>query len=47
MDLGLALQTLSLECIALGARTLSNGPQTVPQDIEQATLRAALEEWVK
>ena len=47
MDLGLALQTLSLECIALGARTLSNGPQTVPQDIEQATLRAALQEWVK
>ena len=47
MDLGLALQTLSLECIALGARTLSNGPQTVPHDIEQATLRAALQEWVK
>ena len=47
MDLGLALQTLSLECIALGARTLSNGPQTVPRDIEQATLRAALQEWVK
>ncbi len=47
MDLGLALQTLSLECIALGAGTLSNGPQTVPHDIEQATLRAALQEWVK
>lgn len=47
MDLGLALQTLSLECIALRAETLSNGPQTVPHDIEQATLRAALKEWVK
>lgn len=47
MDLGLALQTLSLECIALRAETLSNGPQTVPQDIEQATLRAALKEWIK
>lgn len=47
MDLGLALQALSLECIALRAETLSNGPQTVPQDIEQATLRAALKEWVR
>jgi len=47
MDLGLALQTLSLECIALRAETLDNGPQTVPHDIEQATLRAALKEWVK
>ena len=47
MDLGLALQTLSLECIALRAETISNGPQTVPHAIEQATLRAALKEWVK
>ena len=47
MDLGLALQTLSLECIVVRAETLSNGPQTVPHDIEQATLRAALKEWVK
>jgi adenosylhomocysteinase len=47
MDLGLALQTLSLECIALSAETLSNKPQTVPHEIEQATLRAALKEWVK
>ena len=46
MDLGLALQTLSLERIALDAGTLSNGPQTVPHDIEQATLKAALKEWV-
>jgi adenosylhomocysteinase len=47
MDLGLALQTLSLECIALRANTLGNKPQTVPYDIEEATLRAALEAWVK
>lgn len=47
MDLGLTMQTLSLECIAVRAETLSNGPQTVPHDIEQATLRAALKEWVK
>jgi len=46
MDLGLALQTLSLECIALGAQPLNNGPQSVPHDIEQATLHAALQEWV-
>ena len=47
MDLGLALQTLSLECIALHAETLRNEPQTVPHEIEQATVKAALQEWVK
>ena len=47
MDLGLTMQTLSLECIAGRTEPLSNGPQTVPHDIEQATLRAALKEWVK
>jgi len=47
MDLGLALQTLSLECIAVRAETLNNEPQSVPHDIEQATLKAALQEWVK
>jgi adenosylhomocysteinase len=46
MDLGLALQTLSLECIALNAKTLRNEPQSVPYDIEKATLNAALQEWV-
>jgi len=46
MDLGLALQTLSLECISLNANMLRNEPQSVPHDIEQATLNAALEEWV-
>ncbi|MGI9232936.1 MAG: adenosylhomocysteinase [Woeseiaceae bacterium] len=47
MDLGLALQTLSLEYIALRAKTLDNGPQTVPHEIEQTTVKAALKEWVK
>jgi adenosylhomocysteinase len=47
MDLGLALQTLSLECIALGTKTLRNDPQTVPHEIEQATVKVALKEWVK
>jgi adenosylhomocysteinase len=46
MDLGLALQTLSLERIVKDANSLSHGPQTVPWDIEQATLRAALDEYV-
>ena len=47
MDLGLALQTLSLECIALRAETLKKEPQSVPYEIEQATLKTTLEEWVK
>ena len=47
MNLGLALQTLSLECIALGTKTLRNEPQTVPSEIEQATVKATLKEWVK
>ena len=46
MVLGLALQALSLECFALRAGSLANGPQTVPADIEQATVKAALEQWV-
>lgn len=33
MDLGLALQILSLRRIALAAETLEAGPQPVPQDI--------------
>ena len=46
MDLGLSLQTLSLECIALHANTLKNEAQTVPYEIEQATLKAAIAAWV-
>jgi adenosylhomocysteinase len=46
MDLGLALQALSLEYIALRADTLRNEPQTVPYEVEQATVKAALKEWV-
>lgn len=46
MDLGLALQTLSLERIVKDVGSLPHGPQTVPWDIEQATLRAALNEYV-
>lgn len=47
MDLGLALQTLSLERIVRQSSSMANGPQTVPWDIEQATVQAALNEYVK
>ncbi len=46
MDLGLALQSLSLERLARRDRSLVNGPQTVPADIEQAVVKAALKQWV-
>ncbi len=47
MDLGLALQTLSLEFIATRSEELVRGPQTVPWEIEQATVKAAIREWVQ
>lgn len=47
MDLGLALQTLSLERIVRQSSSMANGPQTVPWDIEQATVQAALNEYVE
>jgi adenosylhomocysteinase len=46
MDLGLALQALSLERLARRDGSLANGPQTVPADIEQAVVKAALKQWV-
>jgi adenosylhomocysteinase len=46
MDLGLALQALSLERLARRDDSLVNGPQTVPADIEQAVVKAALKQWV-
>ena len=46
MDLGLALQALSLEHLARRDGSLVNGPQTVPADIEQAVVKAALKQWV-
>ena len=46
MDLGLALQSLSLERLARRDGSLVNGPQTVPPDIEQAVVKAALKQWV-
>ena len=47
MDLGLALQTLSLERLVSESSSMANGPQTVPWDIELATVRAALREYVR
>jgi len=46
MDLGLALQTLSLAKIAVRNHGLGNGPQTVPADIENFVAEKALEHWL-
>ena len=46
MDIGLCLQTLSLEHIALHAETLARGPQTVPAEVEQAVLAGAIDAWI-
>ena len=46
MDLGLALQTLSLERIALNAQSLTKQPQPVPFDIEMMVAGLACEHWI-
>ncbi|MCK6262970.1 adenosylhomocysteinase [Vibrio sp. ZSDE26] len=46
MDLGLALQTLSLEQIALDAKSLQKKPQPVPFDIEMNVADLACEYWI-
>lgn len=46
MDLGLALQTLSLEKIALSSKTLKNIPQPVPFDIEMKVAQLACDNWI-
>ncbi|MEZ9892195.1 adenosylhomocysteinase [Vibrio lentus] len=46
MDLGLALQTLSLERIALNAQSLTHTPQPVPFDIEMKVAELACEYWI-
>ena len=46
MDLGISLQTLNIKFCATRADELIPGPQTVPQDIENATVKAAISEWV-
>ncbi|HAV0157987.1 TPA: adenosylhomocysteinase [Salmonella enterica] len=46
MDLGLALQTLSLERIAQNSKSLQKIPQPVPYDIEMTVARLACENWI-
>lgn len=45
MDLGLALQSLSLARMASGDEDLPSGPQRVPHDIEQLVANEALRHW--
>lgn len=47
MDLGLALQSLSLERLAKQGRSAEPGPHPVPFDIEREVARLSLEAWVK
>ncbi|PSW11373.1 adenosylhomocysteinase [Photobacterium sanctipauli] len=46
MDLGLALQSLSLERIALNRDSLQNIPQPVPYDIEMKVAELAVKHWI-
>lgn len=46
MDLGLALQSLSLEQLARFGRQLSPGPQPVSTEVESQVINYALQEWV-
>lgn len=46
MDLGLALQTLSLERIALASQSLAKIPQPVPYNIEMEVAELACENWI-
>lgn len=46
VDLGLALQILSIEKIAKNANTLKNEPQPVPYEIEMEVARLAVEFWI-
>lgn len=47
MDLGLALQSLSLARMASGDKDLPNGAQRVPRDIEQVVAKEALKHWTR
>lgn len=46
MDLGLALQSLSLKCLAEDAATLKNGVQPVPRAVEQYVAQLAVDCWI-
>jgi len=47
MDLGLALQSLSLAAIAQGGRDLTPGAQPVSYEVEMDVAKAALRAWAK
>lgn len=46
MDLGLALQSLSLACLTKEAHGLPSGAQIVPKNIEKTIVKEALKHWV-
>lgn len=47
MDLGLAMQSLSLEWLVREKGNLRNGVQAVPRDIEQSVAQSAVDHWIK
>ncbi|MCH9693446.1 MAG: adenosylhomocysteinase [Gammaproteobacteria bacterium] len=47
MDLGLALQSLSLRYLARDAESLQNGVQPVPRDVERFVAERAVAHWIK
>ncbi|TKB56263.1 adenosylhomocysteinase [Ferrimonas aestuarii] len=47
MDLGLALQALSLAAMAKNAREYANAPQPVPRGIEMQVARLAVDHWIR
>lgn len=46
MDLGLALQSLSLKFLIDDGSSLKNGVQPVPRDVEQFVAQRAVEHWI-
>ena len=46
MDLGLALQSLSLKFLVDDGRSLKKGVQPVPRDVEQYVAERAVEHWI-
>jgi adenosylhomocysteinase len=47
MDLGLALQTLSLIYLVKNAKSMKNEPQNVPAEVESEVSKMALRTWTK
>ena len=45
MDLGLALQTLSLKYLVERGSSLDVGPQNVPEEVEREVSEMAFEVW--